>query len=67
MPRDEPRHGAESEERRDPDLVDSFLREASEVLEPSTAMRLPLMPGAVLGDRFRIEGLAGAGGMRDNA
>lgn len=63
MPRDEPRHGAESEERPDPDLVDSFLREASEVLEPAAAMRLPLMPGAILGDRFRIEGLAGSGGM----
>jgi serine/threonine protein kinase len=46
--------------------VDSFMRQAAVFTEPSygdVASLVPLQAGEVVGDRFRIEGLAGSGGM----
>lgn len=48
------------------DSADSFLREAVAISEPSLGEVFPPAPlevGEVVGDRFRIERLAGSGGM----
>jgi len=47
-------------------VVDSFMREAVAISEPTASAALPgtrLEAGDVVGDRFRIERLAGSGGM----
>jgi len=63
MPRDEsgrPRVVGEW----DADSVDSLLREAVEIPDPSGIVgRLGLMPGDVLSDRFVVERRVGSGGM----
>jgi eukaryotic-like serine/threonine-protein kinase len=49
-----------------PDSVDSFLREAAAISEPGAGEALPagrLEAGEIVGERFRIERLAGTGGM----
>jgi serine/threonine protein kinase len=49
-----------------PDSVDSFMREAAAISEPTPSEALPwtlLEAGDLVGDRFRIERLAGRGGM----
>jgi serine/threonine protein kinase len=54
---------AEDESR---DSADSFLQQAAQISEPAwdeTGALIPLEPGEVVGDRFRIEGLTGSGGM----
>ena len=48
------------------DSVDSFLREAAAISEPGAVEAPPdgrLVPGEIVGERFRIERLAGTGGM----
>jgi serine/threonine protein kinase len=48
------------------DSADSFLREAAAISEPTSSEPLPagrLPAGEVVGERFRIERLAGTGGM----
>jgi tetratricopeptide (TPR) repeat protein len=64
MPRDE-LSSAVAAEDEDSESVDSLLREAVAISEPSsrTLTTLGLMSGDVLGDRFVVEGLAGSGGM----
>jgi serine/threonine protein kinase len=55
--------GAEDESG---DSADSFLQQAAQIFEPAwdeTGALIPLEPGEVVGDRFRIEVLAGSGGM----
>lgn len=48
------------------DSADSFLREAAAISEPAASEALPVVPlevGVLLGERFRVERLAGSGGM----
>jgi eukaryotic-like serine/threonine-protein kinase len=57
------RRKAEDESR---DSADSFLQQAAQIVEPAwgeTGALLPLEPGEVVGDRFRIGALTGSGGM----
>jgi serine/threonine protein kinase len=55
---------APTESALDPgDTVDSFLREAAAVTDPSSLPAGRLAAGEVVGERFRIQRLAGTGGM----
>jgi eukaryotic-like serine/threonine-protein kinase len=58
--------GAERPMGNSTDSMDSLLREVANVSESTLSLAMPtppLEPGVTVGDRFRIEALAGRGGM----